>query len=150
MAPTFAAAGAAFLIAVLWFDLMFDVQARRRAEPLPPDVLASISAYYRRVTTQARPMGALVSVVMLLTVLAIVAGIAQGRTARSVGWPSLVLAASAIGLALSRTVRNARRLGAATDSPPVQSALARGLLGDHLYCLAAMTVVLALQLFASR
>ena len=26
---TFAAAGAAFLICVLWFDLMFDVQVRR-------------------------------------------------------------------------------------------------------------------------
>jgi len=148
--PSFASAGAAFLVAVLWFDLMFDVQARRRGAPLPADVLASISAYYRRVTTQARPMGALVSVVMLLTVLAIIAEIAQGRTARWAAWASLVLAASAIGLALSRTVRNARRLGAATDPPSVQTALARGLLRDHLYCLAAMAAVLGLQLFAAR
>ena len=147
---SFAAAGAAFLIAVLWFDLMFDVQARRRAEPLPPEVLASISAYYRRVTTQARPMGALVSVVMLLTVAAIVAELVQGQPPRWIAWPSLVLAASAIGLALSRAVRNAQRLGAATDPPPVQTALARGLLGDHLYCLAAMTCVLGLQLFVAR
>ena len=44
---TFVAAGAGFLLAVLWFDLMFDVQTRKHAgNPLPPDVLASISAYY--------------------------------------------------------------------------------------------------------
>jgi hypothetical protein len=47
---TFAATGAGFLLAVLWFDLMFDVQLRRHTEnPLPPEVLASISAYYLRV-----------------------------------------------------------------------------------------------------
>jgi hypothetical protein len=54
---TFAAAGTAFLLAVLWFDLMFDVQTRKAADdPLPPEVLASISAYYRRVTTEAYPI----------------------------------------------------------------------------------------------
>jgi hypothetical protein len=144
---SFAAAGAAFLIAVLWFDLMFDVQARRGGETLPDDVLASIRAYYRRVTSQARPMGALVSLVMMLTVVAIIAEIVTGVTPRWLAWVSLVLAGSAIGLALARTVLNARRLGAGQDAASVQTALARGLLGDHLYCLAAMAVVLALQLF---
>ena len=48
----FVTAGAGFLLAVLWFDLMFDVQTRRSAaNVLPTEVLASISAYYRRVTT---------------------------------------------------------------------------------------------------
>ena len=43
---TFAAAGAGFLLAVLWFDLMFDVQTRKYPdEALPAEVLASISAY---------------------------------------------------------------------------------------------------------
>lgn len=38
---SFAAAGAAFLLAVLWFDLMFDVQVRRhQVGTLPPAVLA--------------------------------------------------------------------------------------------------------------
>ena len=51
---TYVAAGAAFLLAVLWFDLMFDVQVRSHpSNPLPANVLASISAYYRRVTTDA-------------------------------------------------------------------------------------------------
>ena len=64
---TFAAAGAGFLLAVLWFDLMFDVQTRKHTgEVLPPEVLTSISAYYRRVTTEAYPMNRLVALVMLL------------------------------------------------------------------------------------
>src|SRR3974390_269972 len=68
----FAAAGAGFLLAVLWFDLMFDVQTRNSAaNPLPSDVLASISAYYRRVTTEAYPMNRLGALVMLLTLGAI-------------------------------------------------------------------------------
>jgi hypothetical protein len=75
---TFAAAGSAFLLAVLWFDLMFDVQSRKHAgHPLPTEVLASISAYYRRVTTEAYPMNRLVALVMLLTLAAIVAEIVE-------------------------------------------------------------------------
>jgi len=61
-----AAAGAGFLVAVLWFDLMFDVQVRKDVgSKLPPEVLASISAYYRRVTTDAYPMNRLVALVMI-------------------------------------------------------------------------------------
>ena len=59
---------------MLWFDLMFDVQARKYAgDVLPAEVLASISAYYRRVTTEAYPMNRLVGLVMLLTLAAICA-----------------------------------------------------------------------------
>ena len=69
---SFAAAGAGFLLAVLWFDLMFDVQTRKHAgDALPADVLASISAYCRRVTTEAYPINRLVAAVMLLTLAAI-------------------------------------------------------------------------------
>jgi hypothetical protein len=72
----FAATGAGFLVAVLWFDLMFDVQARGHAgQTLPPETLASIAGYYRRVTTEASPMGQLVAVVMLATLGALVAEI---------------------------------------------------------------------------
>ena len=40
----FVTAGAGFLLAVLWFDLMFDVQALRTPGPeLPEPVLASIA-----------------------------------------------------------------------------------------------------------
>ena len=90
---TFAAAGAAFLLAVLWFDLMFDVQTRRQGgDVLPPEVLASISAYYRRVTTEAHPMNRLVALVMMLTLAAICAEIVQGENPWSRSrWPAAVL-----------------------------------------------------------
>ena len=58
----FVTAGAGFLLAVLWFDLMFDVQALpHRGHELPEHTLASIAGYYRRVTTTARPMNRLVA-----------------------------------------------------------------------------------------
>jgi hypothetical protein len=145
-----AAAGASFLTAVLWFDLMFDVQTRKhRGETLPNEVLGSISAYYRRVTTGATPMNRLISIVMLATLAALIAEIVEGRGHAWVGWSSLVLAASGIGLAGARTVRNAVRLGAAADSAPLQTHLARSIYGDHIYCLAAMASVVAIQLFTS-
>src|ERR1700730_13055087 len=92
---TFAAAGSGFLLAVLWFDLMFDVQTRRHTGAvLPPQVLTSISRYYRRVTTEAYPMNRLVAAVMLLTLAAICAEIVQGKNPWWVGWGSLLLAGS--------------------------------------------------------
>ena len=58
MTPLLLAACGGFLLAVLWMDLMFDVQVlrHRRDAQLPEPVLASIAAYYGRVTTRARPM----------------------------------------------------------------------------------------------
>src|SRR5262245_13507890 len=68
------AAGAGFLLAVLWFDLMFDVQVRGKPPgDLPEPALASIAGYYRRVTTEARPMNRLVAAAMLVTLGAIAA-----------------------------------------------------------------------------
>jgi hypothetical protein len=144
-----AAAGAGFLVAVLWFDLMFDVQTSgHKGETLPAEVLASISAYYRRVTTDARPMNQLVAAMMLVTLVSIVAEIVRGKHPTWIAWLSLALTASAVGLALARTVRNAVRLGQSSDSFDVQSRLARMIFGDHIYCFAAMIGVLALQLAA--
>ena len=98
----FVAAGLSFLLAVLWFDLMFDVQTRgHTGEILPPEVLASISAYYRRVTTEAHPMNRLVSTVMLLTILAICLEIREGRTRWWVGWGSLAILGTGVVLALT-------------------------------------------------
>jgi len=144
----FAAAGAGFLLAVLWFDLMFDVQTRRHAGDLPPDVLASISAYYRRVTTEAYPMNRLVALVMLLTLAAIGAEIVQDKNPWWIGWASLALAGSGVVLTIARTVPNAVRLGAASDPLERQSTLARAVYRDHLSSFARMIVVLGLQLLA--
>jgi hypothetical protein len=146
-----AAAGTGFLIAVLWFDLMFDVQTRKHGgDTLPAEVLASISAYYRRVTTDSRPMNRLVVLVMAVTLLAMAADIVHNAGHRWIELISLAAAASGIGLAIRRTFRNATRLGRATVSPEKQTALARAIYRDHIYCLTAMTVSLGLQLIAQR
>ena len=73
-------------------------------------------------------------------------GTKRGRS----GLISLAAAASGIGLAIRRTFRNATRLGRATVSPEKQTALARAIYRDHIYCLTAMTVSLGLQLIAQR
>jgi hypothetical protein len=111
-------------------------------------VLASIAGYYRRVTTLARPMGHAIAAVMVLTLVAVSVEIVRGPTA--IGLASLPFCAGPIGLALARVVRNAVRLGARTDSPAVQSALARTICRDHLLCLASIILFVAIQLAARR
>jgi hypothetical protein len=146
---SFAAAGAGFLLAVLWFDLMFDVQTRKHTgDPLPPEVLTSISAYYRRVTTEAYPMNRLVALVMLLTLAAIVAEIALGQNPWWIGWVSIALAGSGFVPTMMRTVPNAKRLGTSADSAEEQSRLARAICRDHMFSFARMSAVLTLQLIA--
>jgi hypothetical protein len=142
----FVTAGGGFLLAVLWFDLMFDVQALGHPGTLPESVLASISAYYARVTTAARPMNRLVALVMLATLAAIVVEIAKGQTPTWVGWASLGLAGAAVGLAAAHTVPAAVRLGARRDPLDVQSRLARSILRDHLVCLVAIAALTTVQL----
>jgi hypothetical protein len=145
----FVAAGAGFLLAVLWFDLMFDVQTRKHSgDPLPPDVLTSISAYYRRVTTEAYPMNRLIALVMVLTLAAICAEIVQGENPWWIGWGSIALAGSGFVPTMIRTVPNARRLGMAADSAEEQSRLARAICRDHMFSFGRMSVVLVLQLIA--
>jgi hypothetical protein len=144
----FVTAGAGFLLAVLWFDLMFDVQAlgRRGRGDLQEDVLASISTYYRRVTTAARPMNRLVAAVMLATIFAISLQIAEADAPLWAAWTSRLLAVSAIALAAVHTFPSAARLGARTDPPDIQSRLARTILRDHVVCLAAITALVTIQL----
>ena len=108
----FVTAGAGFLLAVLWFDLMFDVQTLGHGSGgLPEPVLDSIRRYYARVTTGARPMNRLIATVMLATLAAIVAEIVNGEPSPSIAYASLALAAFAIVLAGARTVPSAVRLG---------------------------------------
>jgi hypothetical protein len=142
----FATAGAGFLLAVLWFDLMFDVQALRAGDgDLPEPVLASIAGYYARVTTAARPMNRLVALVMLGTLAALVVELPRWEA-----WPSLACAAAAILLAGIHTVPAAVRLGTRRDDIATQSALARAAGRDHLLCLALIAVVLVVQLGFAR
>ncbi|HEV7750230.1 MAG TPA: hypothetical protein VGO71_01755 [Baekduia sp.] len=144
----FVTAGAGFLLAVLWFDLMFDVQAARDREP-PEAVLASIAGYYARVTTDARPMNRLIALVMLATLAAIVVQIVRGDEPRWAAWASLVLAAVPVVLATTRTLPSAVRLGTRRDGAEVQGRLARTILTEHLVCAAAIATLLVVQLAAA-
>ena len=143
-------AAAGFLIAVLWFDLMFDVQTlrHRRAAVLPEGVLASIAAYYHRVTTTASPMGRLVALVMLVLLAGLIAQAVRGDAPVWASAACLGLTAVAIGLTAARVLRAAQRLGERTDAIERQSQLARGILRDHLFCLGCMVTVLVVQLSA--
>lgn len=144
----FVTAGAGFLLAVLWFDLMFDVQVlgRRDAE-LPESTLSSIASYYARVTTAARPMNRLIATVMVATIAAVVAEIADGDVPAAAAWVSLALAVAPIALVGTRTVPNAVRLGARRDAAlERQSALARSIFREHVLCFASIGALIALQL----
>jgi hypothetical protein len=144
----FVAAGAGFLLAVLWFDLMHDVQVRGHEADadLPEPVLASIAGYYARVTTAARPMNRLVALAMLATVAAVVVEIVEGLDPAWLPWTTLALAVVPIGLAGARTVPSAVRLGTRRDDAATQSALGRTIYGDHRLCLVCIAVGLVLQL----
>ena len=143
-------AGAGFLLAVLWFDLMFDIQVLRLAGgEVEEPVLGSIAGYYRRVTTTAAPMNRLVAAVMLLTLAAIIAQIASGQGPAWAAWLSLALAAVPIGVAGARTVPSAIRLGSRADPPTRQSELARAICRQHLFCFGSIAALLVVQLAAA-
>ena len=146
MSSLLAAAGLGFLIAVLWFDLMYDVQARgHRGPTLPDEVLTSITGYYARVTTAARPMNLLVAATMLITLVSL--GWQVVDDGSPVG-PAIVLALTAVAvtLAATRTVPTAVRLGTRTGSAEDQSEMARTVLRDHLTCLTLVTIALVTHL----
>ena len=136
-----------FLFAVLWMDLIFDVQVfryRSEATDLPETVLASIAGYYHRATTTSRPMSRLIALVMVIFLGALVVQAALGRDP---GW-ILVMSTGLAGiptmLALTHTVPDAVRLGRRADSPPEQTRLARSICRDHLLCAGCMLAFLVL------
>ncbi len=146
VAPVLTACGG-FLFAVLWMDLIFDVQVlhhRAPGENMPEPVLASIAGYYHRATTTSRPMSWLIVLVMLTLLSALIFRAAGADD------PWWLLAASAglagvpMALALTHTVPNAVRLGRRADDPREQTRLARSICRDHLWCAACMFAFLVL------
>lgn len=135
-----------FLFAVLWMDLIFDVQVlrHRAAADLPEAVLASIAAYYHRATTTSRPMSYLIVAAMATLLGALVLVAARGHDP---GWllvASAALAGIPIMLALTHTVPDAVQLGRRTDDPAEQTRLARSVCRDHLLCAGCMLAFLIL------
>jgi hypothetical protein len=136
-----------FLLAVLWMDLIFDVQVlghRSAGDELPEPVLASIAGYYHRATTTSRPMSRLIALVMVILLGALGFQAARGHDP---GWllsVSAALAGVPMALALTHTVPSAVRLGHRGDSLAEQSRLARSICRDHLICAGSMLAFLVL------
>jgi hypothetical protein len=150
VAPLVLSACGGFLLAVLWMDLMFDVQVLRHRDPeLPEPVLSSIAAYYRRVTTTARPMGHLIAIVMLTAIVTLVIQIGSSHRPPWLPVASLLVGGGPVGLAAVRVVPNAVRLGARSDTVLQQSALARSICRDHVLCLIGIVAFVSLQLVAA-
>ncbi len=141
-----------FLLGILWMDLMFDVQVRTlpTAEAAETHRIASIAAYYRRVTTDAAPMSRLIAGVMVVQLCGIAAEVVTRRIA---GWSAVavvVVGVAPIGLALARIVPDAVRLGAGRDAAAAQLALARRIYRAHVLCFAAIVAFVALQIRLAR
>jgi hypothetical protein len=136
--------GGGFLVAVLWFDLMFDVQVLGATPGIA--ALGSVAAYYRRVTTEAAPMGHLVAAVMVTTLVASLADVARARERRSLRVLAFLLIAAPITLASVRVFPNAVTLGREALEDVAQLSLARAILRDHLLCLASIVGFLAVRL----
>jgi uncharacterized membrane protein YfcA len=152
LAALLAACGG-FLVAVVWMDLIFDVQVLRHARasgPLPEPVLASIAAYYRRATTDSRPMSRLIAAAMAIAVFGslyrLVLGGGDGALALRLAAFALCTAPAA--LAMLRVLPNAVRLGQRSDDVVAQSALAHSICRDHLLCLALIGAFTLLQVVA--
>ena len=143
----FVTAGAGFLLAVLWFDLMHDVLVRGHDGELPSDDLDTIARYYRRVTTDAHPMGRLVLVAMLATFAASIAQIAADPG--PVGFVSAALVLAAMVLVRVRTFPFAVRIGMGRESTAARSDLARAVYRDHVACFIGMAAIIAMQLVAA-
>ena len=154
MATTYVTAGLGFLAAILWLDLMFDVQLLRNAQAAPQaqdDGLALVAAYYRHATGGASPMQLLIGVVMLVTLGAMIVQLSNGACPRWVSWASLIGAAGPIALAWAHTLPNAIKLGATpNDASAERNRLARSVLRDHLVALTGIGSTLALQLAYGR
>lgn len=142
--PVVLGAGAGFLLAVLWFDLLFDVQARRLDGPDGEARLASIAAYYRRVTIEAYPANRLVAAVMVATIAGSL--LRLWRAPSVAAFTAVLLVAFPVALAARRVVPNAMRLGTRADAMATQRALARVILRDHVVCFVCLLAFLALQL----
>jgi hypothetical protein len=145
--PPLLAACGGFLLAILWMDLIFDVQVlahRDGGDQLPEPVLASIAGYYYRATTTSRPMSRLIALVMVILLAALAFRAVSGLDPTWLFVTSAVLAGAPILLAMTRTVPNAVRLGGRSDSPAEQSRLARAICRDHLLCIGCIFAFIVL------
>ena len=142
-----------FLLAVLWFDLKFDLlvldQLVDRGD-VDREALAGIKAYY------ARALGTEMAgfpLIMTMMFLSVVATLVQYKDDCLVAWTwlaSLLLLVPPILLAIVRVVPNAGKLADSDADYRQQLDLADAILQDHLFCFASISCFLVLQLYRTR
>ena len=93
-------------------------------------------------------MNRLVALVMLVTIVATAVEAVRGTDPTWRGWAALAFIVVPVGVAASRTVPNAVRLGSRRADARTQTRLAVLIARQHLFCLACVVVLLALQLTA--
>lgn len=144
------AACGGFLLAIIWVDMMFDIQAyRAKTKTLPEKILSATASYYRQITKGADPMRQLVTFVMAVLGLALIYDLALGTTPLWYRGVSFALAIPGPVLALVRTLKNAMRLSERGDSVETQSALAHSLFSDHLFSFVLMSAFLLWQVYGA-
>lgn len=137
-----------FIVAVMWVDLIFDALVlphHNSREPLPEEVLATMSSFFKRITY--KPF--LIFVILVVMLVVIIQQIISGSVPGWAAWASLVLILVSVGFAVARVIPTARRLGSRADTLEKQSELARSLLPMHAFVLIAMLLVLAVQVYVS-
>jgi len=135
------------LLAVLWFDLMFDVQVWPHwgTATLPEDVLASISTYYQRVTIDAAPMKLLVGGIMFLTIAAVLWNFVNRQQALWVRISTFILLSIPVAAAQLVIFPNAQLLAARAGDLATQTGLANGIFVAHVACFIAILLLIMLQ-----
>jgi hypothetical protein len=142
---------AGFLLAVLWFDLMFDVQVVPYLElgMVAEGVLDSISTYYRRVTTDAAPMPFLVGGIMLVAGAAVIVNLIRGRGALWNRSATAVLMLLPVIAARIKVLPDARLLGEGLGDQAARSALALDIFWLHAGALVVVLAAVVLQFLPS-
>lgn len=152
MARAMALMGGGFLLAVLWFDLKFDIlalEAMRSGGAVSEEALAVIRTYYKQATTSEMTGFPLIISMM---VIAIAGAALQLRDQGLALWLRILgvaLVLPPVALAGIRVVPNARKLAEGGLSLAEQSDLSILILQDHLYCITSIFGFLLLQLWAT-
>lgn len=137
------AACGGFLLAVLWMDLLFDVQVLGGAPS--PAALESIRAYYWRATIDAGAMPHLIAIVMLAATLGAIVQARRGTGPRMRRGLRAALIIAPIALAIGMIFPDAREL-AQTQDAGRQVQLATRICYAHLAAFGAVATFVALQI----
>lgn len=144
--PMFVCIG--FMLAVLYIDLAFDMTAlphRRSGSPLPADVLAAISSYYRVITRNPY----LLMFVMLTATVCIVAQIVWAQVPRWAGLTSLLMIGLTMVLAVAKVIPTAQRLATGKDPVDEQTRMAHSILPFHIVLLVCILSLAGVQLYCA-